>query len=78
MDGLRLRLQKVMKIIDPSIELSACGSSLNTMETFPRWEETVLDYTYEYIDYISLHQYFAGQEKGTEAYLAQADQMDSI
>ncbi len=67
---------KVMKIIDPSIELSACGSSLNTMETFPRWEETVLDYTYEYIDYISLHQYFAGQEKGTEAYLAQADQMD--
>lgn len=67
---------KVMKIIDPAVELSVCGSSLNTMETFPQWEETVLEHTYEYVDYISLHQYFAGQEKGTKSFLAQADEMD--
>ncbi|MDK2808719.1 MAG: alpha-L-arabinofuranosidase [Clostridiales bacterium] len=67
---------KAMKVMDPSIELVSCGSSLNTMDTFPEWEAQTLDYTYEYVDYISLHQYFAGQDMGTEKFLAQADQMD--
>lgn len=68
---------KVMKVIDPNIELVSCGSSLNTMKTFPEWEAETLDYTYEYVDYISLHQYFAGQDLGTEKFLAQADDMDT-
>lgn len=67
---------KSMKMIDSNIELVSCGSSLNTMVTFPEWEAVTLDYTYEYVDYISLHQYFAGQELGTENFLAQADDMD--
>lgn len=67
---------KAMKVTDPEVELIVCGSSLNTMKTYPDWEETVLGHTYEYIDYISLHQYFAGQDKGTKAFLAQADEMN--
>ncbi|WP_099469895.1 arabinosylfuranosidase ArfA [Konateibacter massiliensis] len=67
---------KSMKVIDSNIELVSCGSSLNTMETFPEWEAKTLDYTYEHVDYISLHQYFAGQDLGTERFLAQADDMD--
>lgn len=46
---------KVMKIIDPNIELVACGSSNSKMPTFPEWEATVLSHTYDYVDYISLH-----------------------
>jgi alpha-N-arabinofuranosidase len=65
-----------MKIVDPTIETVLCGSSLNSMDTFPEWEATVLDDAYEYADYISLHQYFGGQEKGTEQFLAQADELD--
>ena len=67
---------KIMKRTDDEIELVVCGSSLKTMETFPEWEKTVLEHTYEYIDYISLHQYFGNQENGTEKFLAQADEMD--
>lgn len=67
---------KAMKLIDPDIELVSCGSSLNTMATFPQWEEDSLEETYEYVDYISLHQYFDGHEKTTEEFLAQADAMD--
>ncbi|MDQ3328314.1 MAG: alpha-N-arabinofuranosidase, partial [Chloroflexota bacterium] len=49
----------VMKWVDPSIELAACGSSHPKMPTYPEWEATVLDHTYEYVDYITLHRYYA-------------------
>lgn len=67
---------KAMKVADSEIELVVCGSSLKTMDTFPEWEAAVLEHTYDYVDYISLHQYFDGQDKGTEAFLAQADEMN--
>ena len=44
---------KIMKWVDPSIELVACGSSGLGMNTFGEWELTVLDHTYDYVDYIS-------------------------
>lgn len=67
---------KVMKIIDPDIELIVCGSSLSTMETFPDWDMEVLERTYEVADYLALHQYYGGQEKGTKFFLAQTIDMD--
>jgi len=73
---LALETAKAMKIADPDIELVSCGSSLNTMDTFPEWEAETLNYTYDYVDYISLHQYFAGQEKPVIEFLGQADEMD--
>jgi alpha-L-arabinofuranosidase len=72
-----------MKWVDPTIELVACGSSSATMPTFGTWEATVLDHVYEYVDYISLHQYYnkiddpstgSGEALGT--FLAQTVQMD--
>lgn len=68
---------KAMKILDPSIELVSCGSSLNTMETYPEWEAVTLEETYEFVDYISLHQYFDGHEKSMTEFLAQADEMNA-
>lgn len=47
-----------MKWVDPTIELVACGSSHRGMPTFGQWEATVLEHTYDQIDYISLHQYY--------------------
>ena len=72
---LAAEVSKTMKIIDPTIETVVCGSSLNTMSSFPEWEAAVLDKAYMFTDYISLHQYFGGQEKGSEAFLQQADSM---
>ncbi len=73
---LAAETSKAMKVVDPTIETVLCGSSLNIMETYPDWEMQVLDDAYEYVDYISLHQYFGGQEKGTEAFLRQADEIN--
>lgn len=67
---------KVMKWLDPSIELVACGSSNPGMATFPEWEATVLDHTYDHVDYISMHQYFGNQEDNIENYLAKTLDME--
>lgn len=49
---------KILKWVDPEIEVVACGSSSKEMPTFPQWDLTVLDTCYDYIDYISLHRYY--------------------
>lgn len=48
---------KVMKWVDPEIELVAVGSSTSRMAEFPKWDKTVLMHTYDIADYISLHHY---------------------
>ena len=66
---------KVLRWVDPSIELVACGSSDHHMPTYGEWESTVLEHTYDYIDYLSLHCYY-GNYKGTPDFLARAEDMD--
>jgi alpha-L-arabinofuranosidase len=44
---------KMMKWIDPSIELAACGSSGRTMPSFGTWEDTVLEHTFDHVEYLS-------------------------
>ena len=41
---------KAMRLVDPTIELVACGSSNSGMPTFGTWEQTVLRHAYEYVD----------------------------
>ena len=67
---------KAMRAFDKSIELVVCGSSTPKMPTYPAWESTVLDYTYESVDYISLHMYFENHASDTAAYLAQNARLD--
>ena len=67
---------KVMKWVDPSIELVACGSSHAQMPTFKAWEETVLGYTYDYVDYLSLHSYYRNDDDDTRSFLASGLEMD--
>ena len=56
---------KAMRLVDPSIELVACGSSGSKMPTFGAWEETVLDIAWEVADHISLHSYYDPAEYAT-------------
>lgn len=67
---------KVMKLIDPEIELIVCGSSLSSMKSYPEWDLKVLEATYDVADYLALHQYYAGQDKGTKEFLAQTVDME--
>jgi alpha-N-arabinofuranosidase len=44
-----------MRMVDPTIELVACGSSNSSMPTFAAWEATSLEHCYDLVDYVSLH-----------------------
>ena len=67
---------KLMRWVDPSIELVACGSSNNRMPTFATWEATVLDHVYEHVDYLSLHLYLELHGDDVGDFLAQPVGMD--
>jgi len=73
-----LESAKVMKWVDPTIELVACGSSSLNMPTFADWEATVLDHTYEHVEYLSLHQYYGNRDNDTPTFLARSLQMDEF
>ena len=67
---------KAMRLVDPSIELVACGSSNSGMPTFGAWEQTVLGHTYDVVDYLSLHAYYEETGGDVASFLASAVDMD--
>jgi alpha-N-arabinofuranosidase len=73
---LALETGKAMKLVDPTIELVAVGSSNSGMPTFGSWEHTVLGHAYEVVDYISLHAYYQEDEGDAKSFLASAVDMD--
>jgi len=69
---------KVMKWVDPAIELVVCGSSHMLMDTFVQWETTVLEHCYENVEYISLHSYYSNYVDDTADFLANTLQFDAF
>jgi alpha-N-arabinofuranosidase len=67
---------KAMRLVDPDIELVACGSSGSGMPTFGAWEQTVLGHTYDQVDYLSLHAYYQEHDGDARSFLACAQDMD--
>jgi len=68
---------RMMKLVDRDLELVACGSSSSAMATFPAWESTVLEHTYDQVDYISLHTYYGNRADDTPNFLAKSVGMDA-
>ena len=69
---------KIMKLVDPSIEVIACGSSHSGMPTFGVWETEVLNRCYEQVDYLSLHSYYGNRSNDTAEYLGCCRDMDEF
>ena len=69
---------KVMKWVDPTIELVACGSSSSTMPTFGDWELTMLSECYDNVDYVSLHRYYGNAVHDTKSFLARSMDLDDF
>jgi len=61
---------RAMRMVDPKLELVACGSSGPAMPTFGTWETTVLEETYDLVDCISLHAYYEEIGGDLESFLA--------
>ncbi len=69
---------KMMRLVDNSIELVACGSSNLNMPTFGSWEAEVLEQCYDNINYISLHQYYGNRSNDTPDFLAKSQAFDEF
>jgi len=67
---------KLMRWVDPAVELAACGSSGREMPSFGAWDYEVLDQCYEQVDCLSLHQYFTNFDGDDVEFLAAPDLMD--
>jgi alpha-N-arabinofuranosidase len=67
---------KTLRAFDKKLELIVCGSSNSDMKTYPEWERIVLEHTYDSVDHISLHMYFANRAKNTANYLALNHKLD--
>lgn len=69
---------RAMRQIDKDVELVACGSSGQGMDTFAEWEATVLQETYDLVDHISLHAYYEEHDGDRDSFLASAVDMESF
>ena len=69
---------KMMKWVDPSIEVVACGSASHNMPTYGSWEYEMLDQCYENVDYVSLHRYYGNPTNDTPDFLARSMDLDDF
>ena len=69
---------KMMKWVDDSIEVVACGSSGTHMKTFGEWEHTMLTECYDQVDYVSLHRYYGNPHNDTPDFLASTLDLDGF
>ncbi|MGW4640359.1 arabinosylfuranosidase ArfA [Sphaerisporangium sp. NPDC004334] len=69
---------RAMRMIDPGLELVACGSSGSSMPTFGAWEAEVLEEAYEQVDYISCHAYYEEKDRDLASFLACSTDMESF
>jgi alpha-N-arabinofuranosidase len=67
---------KALRQLDERLELVVCGSSSAQMPTFGSWERTVLQHTYEDVDYISCHAYYEERGGDLTSFLASGVNMD--
>ena len=69
---------KMMKWVDPSIELVACGSAAHDMPTYGAWEYEMLMECYDNVDYVSLHRYYGNPTGDTPGFLARSMDLDDF
>jgi alpha-N-arabinofuranosidase len=76
--ALAAETAKAMRLVDPDIELVACGSSSHEMPTFGYWESSVLELAGDYVDYISMHAYYEEHDGDRASFLASGASMDAF
>ena len=69
---------KVMRWVDASVQLTACGSSNRSMPTYGQWEQEVLERCFEQVDFISLHQYFRNDANDIASYFSVIEDLDAF
>ena len=60
---------KVLKYMDPDLNIGVCGSSSPLLTRYPDWERIVLEECYPLMDYLSIHYYHWAPEGDYAAFL---------
>ena len=61
---------RMMKMVDPTIEVVACGSCATNLPTYLEWDRKVLAHLRDDTDFLSLHSYVGNTQDDTVDYLA--------
>lgn len=69
---------RLMRGIDPAIELVACGSTGRYMDTYLNWDRVVLETCWEDVDYISAHRYSRNSQDDSAWFLAEGVEIDRV
>jgi len=67
---------RALRMVQPDLELVACGSSSSSMPTFGTWEREVLEECYDLVDHISCHAYYEEIDGDVASFLASAVDLD--
>ncbi len=73
--GRSRRRAKLMRMVDPRIQLAACGSSMHDAHLRPVGGR-VLEHCYDMVDFISLHIYFENPHGDTKEFFGNIELMD--
>lgn len=69
---------KILKWVDPSVELVACGSSTTLQKTYPEWDRIVLEHVYDDVEFLSLHRYYENEGNLNDFLASSTDMSDFI
>ncbi len=67
---------RMMKMVDPKIELVVCGSCAINLPTYLEWDRKVLEHCKDDVEFISVHRYVENPEHDTENFLAVTNSID--
>jgi alpha-N-arabinofuranosidase len=67
---------RMMKMVDPGVELVVCGSCAPDLPTYLQWDRTVLEHCRDTVEYISLHRYVGNPDDDTPNFLAVTNSID--
>ena len=69
---------KLMRGLDPTIELVACGSSGRSMPTYLNYDRITLEYCWNDVHYVSAHRYSNNHRNDTPWFLAEGVEIERI
>ena len=67
---------RMMKMVDPQVELIVCGSCATDLPTYLEWDRKVLEHCKNDVEYISLHRYVGNEANDTPNFLAVTNSID--
>jgi alpha-L-arabinofuranosidase len=67
---------RMMKMVDPSVELVVCGSCAIDLPTYLEWDRKVLEHCKNDVEFISLHRYVGNEANDTPDFLAVSNSID--